>query len=119
MKVFYLIIFTILFSCSRKVDVDEIALSETFFEENGYYYSLNCVEHSNYPKYTGKDTCYYDHGSIKSISNIVDGIPVGKWTKLNQKGNLKIELYYKDGEVIKKTSKKLEVKSRKLGTEKE
>lgn len=93
----------LLTSCSRTKDPDEIVLSEMIFEEDGFYYFVNCSDHSNYQKFTGIDTCYYDNGNIKSIFKIKNGRPNGHWIKLNQNGTIKIDLYFKNGELIKKS----------------
>ena len=104
---FISIITFLLTSCSRTKDPDEIVVSEMIFEEDGFYYSVNCSEHLNYQKFTGIDTCYYDNGNIQSIFKIKNGKPNGHWIKWNQNGTIKIDLYFKDGELIRKSKVKI------------
>mgnify|MGYP000252237377 CR=1 FL=1 len=92
-------------SCGRTKDPDELFLSEVAFEDNGIYYEINCATHSNYKKYTGNDTSYYDNGKIKATSNIKNGLPVGHWEQFDSSGTKKLDLYFDNGDLIKKELK--------------
>ncbi len=92
----------LIISCSRTKDIDEPALGENFFEQGGIYYSNNCATHSNYKKYNGTDTSYYDNGKIKATFTIKDGLPDGHWQKFNDHGTKKVDIYFDHGNFKKK-----------------
>jgi antitoxin component YwqK of YwqJK toxin-antitoxin module len=97
--------FLLVYSCGRTKDPDELFLSEVAFEKEGVYYNINCATHSNYKKYTGIDTCYYDNGKIKGTSIIKNGLPDGHWEQFNADGTKKLDLYFDNGDIIKKEPK--------------
>lgn len=92
------------FSCGRTKAPDELVLSEMIFEENGIYYKINCSTHSNYKKYTGTDTFFHDNGKIKGTYTIKNGLPNGHWEQFDSNGIKKIDLYFDNGDLIKKIS---------------
>ena len=98
----FILLLLSLFSCGRTKDPDELVLSEVVFEDNGIYYSINCATHSNYKKYTGTDTFYYDKGKIKGTYAIQNGLPDGHWEQFDSNGTKKLYLYFDNGNLIKK-----------------
>lgn len=92
-------------SCGRTKDPDELVLSEMVFEEDGIYYNINCSTHSNYKKYSGTDTCYHDKGKIKGTYTINNGLLDGHWEQFNPDGTKKLDLYFDNGDIIKKELK--------------
>jgi hypothetical protein len=96
------IIFT-LFSCSEKriKDKDELVLAEYIIEKNGIYYVGDCETHIG-KKFDGKGNYYYENGKLKGNYIIKNGIPEGIWNRFNFDGSKKIDLYFKNGKIIKK-----------------
>jgi antitoxin component YwqK of YwqJK toxin-antitoxin module len=96
------IIFT-LFSCSEKrvKDKDELVLAEFIIEKNGVYYKGCCESHIG-DKFDGIGNYYHDNGKLKGNYIIKNGIPEGIWNSFNSDGSKKIDLYFKNGKIIKK-----------------
>jgi antitoxin component YwqK of YwqJK toxin-antitoxin module len=101
-KLTFLILTLIIVSCGRTVDPGEIVWNDYVFEKNGIYYKVNCATHSNYKRYSGTDTVYFDKNKIKAISIIEDGVPIGHWVLYNTNGTKKIDMYYENGKLLKK-----------------
>jgi antitoxin component YwqK of YwqJK toxin-antitoxin module len=98
----FVILILLIFSCGRTKDPDELVLSESVFEDDGIYYTNNCSTHSNYPKYTGTDTCYHENGKIKGTYTVKNGLPNGHWEQFDDNGVKKIDLYFDNGDLTKK-----------------
>ena len=96
------IIFT-LFSCSEKrvKHKDELVLAEFIIEKNGVYYEGCCESHIK-DKFDGTGNYYHDNGKLKGNYTIKNGIPEGIWNIYNSDGSKKIDLYFKNGKIIKK-----------------
>ena len=101
-----LIILTIGFviiSCSksRTKDIDEFILSEFIYEENGIYYQ-HVVNHKKV-EYSGKcEFFYFKNGNIKGRAIIKNGVPNGHWEYWNEDGSKRLDIYFENGNVIKK-----------------
>ena len=101
-KLAFLILILIIVSCGRTVDHDEVVWNDYVFENNGIYYNVNCATHSNYKKYSGTDTVYFDKNKIKAISIVKDGLPTGHWVLFNTNGTKKIDMYFDNGKLLNK-----------------
>jgi antitoxin component YwqK of YwqJK toxin-antitoxin module len=95
--------FFFLISCSEKriKDIDEIVLSENIQEKNGFYHYGDCEEHIG-NLYNGKNYYYHENGKIKGNFTLNNGVPEGHWEQFNSDGTKKIDIYFKEGKVIKK-----------------
>jgi antitoxin component YwqK of YwqJK toxin-antitoxin module len=108
MKILLYFIFSILIlsiiSCQfeRKRDKDELVLGDYIIEKNGVYYVGDCEIHSS-EKYTGIDTFYFDNRKIKGTYSIKNGLPDGHWEQFNDNGTKKLDLYFENGNLTKKT----------------
>ncbi|MBC7862771.1 MAG: hypothetical protein IAF38_07340 [Bacteroidia bacterium] len=89
-------------SCGRTKDSAEIFFSEVAFEKNGIYYEINSSTNSDYQKYTGTDTCYYQNGKINAVYRINDGLPNGHWEYFDESGKKTSDLHFKEGKLINK-----------------
>lgn len=101
-KLIFLILILIIVSCSRTVDPNEVVWNDYVFEKNGIYYKVNCATHSNYKKYSGTDTVYFDNNRIKAISIVKNGLPTGHWVIFNANGTKRIDMYFENGKLLKK-----------------
>lgn len=101
-KLTFLTLMLIVVSCGRTVDPDEVVWNDYVFEKNGIYYNVNCATHSNYKKYSGTDTVYFDKNKIKAISIVENGLPTGHWMLFNANGTKKIDMTFENGKLIKK-----------------
>lgn len=99
----YSIILIFLISCAEKrvKDVDEIVLHEIIQEVNGFYYEGNCEEHIG-DKFSGSGNYFHDNGKIKGTYTLKNGLPDGHWEQFNENGTKKLDLYFKNGNLIKK-----------------
>lgn len=95
--------FFLLISCSEKriKDIDEIVLNENIQEKNGFYHYGDCEEHIG-KLYNGKNYYYHKNGTIKGDYTLKNGIPEGHWKQFNSDGTKRIDIYFKEGKVIKK-----------------
>ncbi|TDP57519.1 hypothetical protein BC748_2730 [Flavobacterium dankookense] len=100
-----LLIILVLFfiSCSerRNKDFDEIVLHENIQEVNGIYYNGDCEEHIG-SKFSGSANYFHDNGKIKGTSTLKNGLPDGHWEQFNENGTKKLDLYFENGNLIKK-----------------
>jgi antitoxin component YwqK of YwqJK toxin-antitoxin module len=93
-----------LLGCGRQMDKDEIVFNDYVFEENGIYYIVSGSTHSNYRKYTGTDTGYHDNGKIWGTSIVKKGLPDGHWEQFDSNGTKKLDLYFDNGNLTKKSA---------------
>lgn len=102
-KSILLFCFLFLLSCTEKrvKDVDEIVLAEYIQEVNGFYHFGDCEDHIG-KLYTGTDYYYHENGKIKGNYTLKNGIPEGHWEQFNSNGSKKIDIYFRQGKVIKK-----------------
>ncbi|CAN5395509.1 hypothetical protein BH10BAC1_BH10BAC1_01560 [soil metagenome] len=95
----------IMASCtSRQKDIDENVNIEQVTEKNGIYYSVD--HEGNMTIYSGTDTTYYNENFkikiMKATYTFEDGLPEGHWEQMDNNGKKLLDIYYKNGEVIKK-----------------
>lgn len=90
-----------IFKPIRTIDEDEVVLNEEIIEKKGIYYSGDCDLHA-VNKYTGTDTCYHENGKVKATFTIKDGFPNGHWEQFDTTGNKTIDLYFDNGQLVKK-----------------
>ena len=93
----------LLYSCaeSRIMDPQELVLSESVYEENGFYYK-HAVNHKKI-KHTGKCLFYWhSNGNKKGIAILENGLPHGHWEYWNEDSSKRLNLYFEKGKLIKK-----------------
>jgi antitoxin component YwqK of YwqJK toxin-antitoxin module len=104
MNRFLILLFLFFFiSCSerRNKDIDEIVLHENIQEVNGIYYNGDCEEHIG-DKFSGSGNYFHDNGKIKGSYKMKNGLPDGHWEKFHENGTKKMDLYFENGNLIKK-----------------
>ena len=73
-------------------------------EKNGKYYYGDCDEHAiNF--YTGTDSFYHENGKVMGTFTIKNGLPNGHWEQFDSNGTKKLDLYFGNGDLIKKEKK--------------
>ncbi len=94
----------VFFSCSekRKKDIDEIVLAEYIVEKDGIYFSGDCEIHIG-DKFTGSSKYFYENGKVKGTYILKNGLPDGHWEQFNDDGTKKLDLYFENGNLLKKT----------------
>lgn len=100
---FYSLIILLSISCSNKraKDIDEIVLAEYIQEVNGVYYEGDCEEHIG-EKFTGSGKYFHENGKIKGSYTLINGLPNGHWEQFYENGRKKLDLYFENGNLIKK-----------------
>ena len=93
-----------LLGCGRQMDKDELVLNEMVIEKNGKYYYGDCDEHAT-SFFTGTDTFYHENGKVKGTFTIKNGLPDGHWEQFDSNGTKKLDMYFINGDLIKKESK--------------
>ena len=72
-------------------------------EKSGKYYYGDCDMHAT-KFYTGTDTFYHENGKVKGTFTIKNGLPNGHWQQFNINGSKKLDLFYDNGQLVKKVN---------------
>nr|WP_294936850.1 hypothetical protein [uncultured Flavobacterium sp.] len=102
-----ILLFSGFVSCQekREKDSNEIVLAEFIVEKDGIYFSGDCEIHSE-NKFSGSSEYYHENGKIKGTYTIKNGLPDGHWEQFNSDGTKKLDLYFKNGSLLKKIKHK-------------
>ncbi len=93
----------IVISCGHKREKDsaEIVSNEMVIEKNGIYYKGDCEIHAK-EKFTGECKFYHDNSKLKGVVQIENGLPTGHWKYWDSTGLKTLDLFYDNGNLIKK-----------------